>query len=82
MFLIKIIKQKKARDKKSLLFFLVRNGKSLKYLGHFILRKDNRISLLDCNFSFFLRLLLRTNIKITPRIFRILARVLLSSTNV
>lgn len=82
MFLIKIVKQKKSKDKKSLLFFLFRNGKCLKYLGHFILRKDNKLSILDFKFEFFLRLFLRTNVKITPRIFRIVAKALLNHVDV
>lgn len=82
MFLIKIVKQKKAKDKKNLLFFLFRNGKCLKFLGHFILHKNNKLSILDFKFEFFLRLVLRTNIKITPRIFRILAKALLNQVDV
>jgi len=77
MFIIKILKPKKARNKKRIIFFIFRNGKQICHLGEIIIPKGNKVRVFKFKFSRFFRFLLRTNLKITKRIHFAIGRALL-----
>jgi hypothetical protein len=76
MFIVKIVKPKKARNKKRIIFFVYRNGKQICHLGEVITPKD-KLHILKFKFSRFFRFLLRTDMKITKRIHFAIGRALL-----
>ncbi len=75
MFVIKIVKQKKLKRRPNFLIFLFRNGKKLKFLGNFIFRKG--LKFLKFDLEYFFSYLLRTNLNIKKRVFKLVYKLLI-----